>query len=47
MYPGGYLKQLINQDGWQENFTRELNKDAAPINRLLDDEGGQLRVPVP
>ena len=47
MYPGGYLNQVINREGWQENYTQEVNKEAASISRVLGDDGEQLRVPVP
>jgi starch phosphorylase len=47
MYPGGYLNQVINRDGWQENFTQKVDKDAASISRLLTEDGEQVCVPVP
>jgi len=47
MYPDGYLRQLINTDGWQEGTDEVLDRDAAPITRVLNDKGEQLVVPVP
>lgn len=31
MYPGGYLRQEIRVDGWQEDIPEVLDRDAAPI----------------
>jgi len=47
MYPEGYLRQKIRVDGWQENVDEVLNRDAAPIARMLNEEGEQLVVKVP
>jgi starch phosphorylase len=47
MYPGGYVRQQINADGWQEGVDETLDRDEAPISRILDDQGGQLTVQVP
>jgi starch phosphorylase len=47
MYPEGYLRQKIRADGWQENVDEILDRDAAPITRVLDQEGRQLVVKVP
>ncbi len=47
MYPAGYLYQVLRQDGWQENYTQEVDKEAASINRLITESGTQLEVPVP
>jgi starch phosphorylase len=47
MYPEGYLRQRIREDGWQENIDEVLNRDAAPITRVLDDDGVQLVIKVP
>jgi starch phosphorylase len=47
MYPDGYLRQMINADGWQEGSGEVLDRDAAPIARVLDDKGEQLVVKVP
>jgi starch phosphorylase len=47
MYPQGYLHQKINEDGWQENITEPLDRDASPISRVLTKNGDQLIVKVP
>ncbi|MBU2416335.1 alpha-glucan family phosphorylase [Patescibacteria group bacterium] len=47
MYPGGYLRQRIRVDGWQEEVGESLDRDAAPIVRVLDERGKQLVVKVP
>ncbi len=47
MYPEGYVRQRINADGWQETVDETLDRDAAPITRVLDGQGAQLVVPVP
>jgi starch phosphorylase len=47
MYPDGYVLQKINADGWQENVDQVLDRNAAPITRVLDAKGNQLIVPVP
>ncbi len=47
MYPDGYLRQKINADGWQESVDEPLDRDAAPITRVLNDQGAQLIVQVP
>jgi starch phosphorylase len=47
MYPEGYVRQKIRSDGWQENVDEILNRDAAPIARVMDKNGEQLVVKVP
>ncbi|MGM0787614.1 MAG: alpha-glucan family phosphorylase [Thermodesulfobacteriota bacterium] len=47
MYPAGYLRQIINREGWQENHTQHLDREAASINRVMDNKGGQVKVEVP
>ncbi|MFW6011890.1 MAG: alpha-glucan family phosphorylase, partial [Desulfosalsimonas sp.] len=47
MYPAGYLRQIINKDGWQDNHTQQLDREAASINRVIDEKGDQVRVTVP
>ncbi len=47
MYPEGYLRQKIRADGWQENIDEILDRDAAPIIRVLNEKGEQLVVKVP
>jgi starch phosphorylase len=47
MYPEGYVKQHIRDDGWQEGVSQSLDREAAAINRVLDDDGKPLQVQVP
>lgn len=47
MYPEGYLRQKIREDGWQEGVDEPLERDAAPILRVLNDAGAPLIVRVP
>jgi starch phosphorylase len=47
MYPEGYLRQKIRIDGWQEDVHEVLDRDAAPIERILDEKEEQLIVRVP
>ena len=47
MYSEGYLHQHIRPDGWQDNMTEVLDRDAAPILRVLDDSGDQMVIRVP
>ncbi len=47
MYPEGYVRQRLNSDGWQETVDERLDRDTAPITRVLDDQGKQLMVKVP
>jgi starch phosphorylase len=47
MYAQGYLDQDISTDGWQGSIEEMLDRDAAPITRVLGGDGGQLVVQVP
>jgi len=47
MYPDGYVHQRINAEGWQESVDEVLDRDAAPITRVLNDQGEHLAVQVP
>jgi len=47
MYPDGYFRQKIRVDGWQDSADETLDRDAAPITRVLDDTGNQLVIQVP
>jgi starch phosphorylase len=47
MYPDGYVRQLINADGWQQGTDEVLDRDAAPITRVYNNKGEQLVVQVP
>jgi starch phosphorylase len=47
MYPQGYLKQRIREDGWQEDISEPLDREAASISRVVNEDGTQLIVKVP
>lgn len=47
MYSEGYLHQHINPDGWQENIRELLNRDAAPIKRVMYNHDTQLVAKIP
>ena len=47
MYPEGYVRQRISADGWQETEDEMLDREEAPITRVLDEQGKQLVVKVP
>jgi len=47
MYSSGYLHQHIGPDGSQMNIEEHLNRDAAPITRVLDPSGKQIVLAVP
>ena len=47
MYPEGYLKQKIGMNGWQEDVHEPLERDAAPIERVMTREGEHMVVQVP
>jgi len=47
MYPEGYLRQKIREDGWQENVDEVLDRDSAPISRVMGQDGTQAVIKVP
>ncbi len=47
MYPKGYVRQVIGGDGWQRGMNEEIDKDIAPIERVLDRDGNHLTIKVP
>jgi len=47
MYPQGYLRQLISADGWQAGACEILDRENAPIRKVVDSEGNPLSVKVP
>jgi len=47
MYPEGYFLQRINESGWQEELEERIDKDAAPITKVLNEDGQQMVVKVP
>jgi len=47
MYPEGYFRQRIREDGWQEHTDQILDRDTASISRVLNENGQQVVVKVP
>ena len=47
MYPKGYVHQQMREDGWQENFDQNLDREVASISRVTDQNEQQLTVRVP
>ncbi len=47
MYPEGYFRQSIRSDGWQESESETIERENAPIARVLDGMGNRLVVKVP
>jgi len=47
MYPEGYIKQRISSDGWQMGEDEPVDRENAPIHRILDDNGNRLVVQIP
>jgi starch phosphorylase len=47
MYPEGYFRQRIREDGWQESMDEILDRDSASIMRVIGKDGKQLVVKVP
>jgi len=47
MYSEGYLHQHIRTDGWQDNITELLDRDAAPITRVPAASDGQMILEIP
>lgn len=47
MYPEGYILQRMPEDGWQQTVDDVLDRDSAPITRVLDSAGAQLIIEVP
>ena len=47
MYPEGYIKQRISSDGWQIDDDEPVDRENAPITRLLDHNGNRLNIQIP
>ncbi|WP_236583109.1 MULTISPECIES: alpha-glucan family phosphorylase [unclassified Nitratiruptor] len=47
MYPGGYVHQVIGSDGWQKGENERIEKEIAPIEKVIDKDGNQLIIQVP
>ena len=47
MYPEGYFRQEIRDDGWQEDLDEKLDRDAASIFRVMDNGEQHVVMRVP
>lgn len=47
MYPEGYVRQQMREDGWQDSMDENLDRDAASISRVLNEDDKQIVVKVP
>ncbi|WP_457599304.1 alpha-glucan family phosphorylase [Hydrogenimonas sp.] len=47
MYPQGYVRQIIGSDGWQNGTNEPIDRDTAPIERVLDKKGEHFTIRVP
>ncbi|GAB6034205.1 alpha-glucan family phosphorylase [Galenea microaerophila] len=47
MYPQGYVRQIIGTDGWQNGTEEPIDKDVAPIERVLDEDNNHFTIQVP
>ena len=47
MYPEGYVRQVMGSDGWQNGANETIDKDTAPIERVLDEQGNHFTIQVP
>jgi len=47
MYPSGFMKQSVDNQGWQQHLTQTVDRESASINQILDTEGRQIVVEVP
>ena len=43
MYPQGYLRQMISPDGWQVGACEMMDRENAPIRKMLDEKGAPHR----
>ncbi len=47
MYPKGYFRQRFNGDGWQMDIDEPVQRERAPILKMLDEKGDPLQITVP
>jgi glycogen phosphorylase len=46
LYRNGYFQQYLNPDGWQQEYTPDLDFSNLPVDPVKDDSGGQVKVAV-
>ncbi len=47
MYPQGYVRQVMGSDGWQNDKEETIEKDVAPVERVLDKNNQHFTIQVP
>jgi starch phosphorylase len=47
MYPEGYVRQRMREDGWQDSMDERVDRDAASISRVIGSDGAWLQIRVP
>ena len=47
MYPQGYLRQMISPDGWQVGACEMMDRENAPIRKMVDPNGDPITIKVP
>ncbi|MGB7544653.1 MAG: alpha-glucan family phosphorylase [Methanothrix sp.] len=47
MYPQGYLRQMISSDGWQVGDCEMIDRENAPIRKMIGADGNPISVKVP
>ena len=47
MYPQGYLRQMISPDGWQVGACEMMDRENAPIRKMVDSNGDPITIKVP
>lgn len=46
LYRNGYFQQYLNSDGWQQEYTPDLDFSNLPVNPVKDQKGEQVKVDV-
>jgi len=46
LYRNGYFQQYLNADGWQQEYTPDLDFSNLPVNPVKDKKGEQVKVAV-
>ena len=46
LYRNGYFQQYLNSDGWQQEYTPDLDFSTLPVNPVRNDNGEQVKVSV-
>jgi starch phosphorylase len=46
LYRNGYFQQYLNSDGWQQEYTPDLDFSTLPVDPVKDADGEQIKVSV-